>query len=82
MHRTNPECPGSDHFDRWVAAHLLLRQEPEDDEEEDDGTDNDDDDDDENNDGYRSERVLDRATTSTRSRLTARPRNGLRGGQR
>ena len=54
MRRIHPECPGSDPFDRSMAADLLFRQEPdeEEDEEEDDHKKEDDDDDDETDDGY------------------------------
>jgi len=53
MSRIHPECPDSDHPDRWLAD-ILLRQSPdeEEDEEEDEGDRKEDDEDDDTHDGY------------------------------
>lgn len=54
MSRMHTECPDPDPSDRWISAHVRLRQEPDedDDEEEDDSEEEDDDADDDGDDGY------------------------------
>ncbi len=53
MSRIHPECLGSGHSDRSLAADVLLRQEPDEaEDEEEDDREKENDGDDENDDGY------------------------------